>query len=74
MSSKKIKRLKKEAKIEFVEKRSVFIGYSTIVKNEEEALQIIKQKKKEYADATHNVYAYMIDKNGNVLHMVKRTK
>lgn len=60
MSSKKIKRLKKEAKIEFVEKRSVFIGYSTIVKNEEEALQIIKQKKKEYADATHNVYAYMI--------------
>ena len=33
------------------------------VKNEEEALEIIKQKKKEYQDATHNVYAYMIGEN-----------
>ena len=57
---KKIKRLRNTSKIEFVEKRSVFIGYSTVVKNEEEALEIIKQKKKEYADATHNVYAYVI--------------
>ena len=29
-------------------------------KNEEEALEIIKQRKKKFADATHNVYAYMI--------------
>lgn len=57
---KKIKRLRNTAKIEFIEKKSVFIGYSTIVKNEEEALEIIKSKKKEYADATHNVYAYII--------------
>ena len=63
MSEKKIKRLKQSAKIEFVEKKSLFIGYSTIVKNEEEALAIIKSKKKEYADATHNVYAYMIGEN-----------
>ena len=60
MAEKKIKRLKESAIIEFTEKKSVFIGYSTIVKNEEEALAIIKSKKKEYADATHNVYAYMI--------------
>ena len=60
MAEKKIKRLRESAKIEFVEKKSLFIGYSTIVKNEEEALSIIKSKKKEYADATHNVYAYMI--------------
>ena len=60
MSDKKIKRLKETAQIEFVEKKSVFIGFSTIVKNEEEALSIIKSKKKEYADATHNVYAYII--------------
>lgn len=60
MAEKKIKRLKESAKIEFVEKKSLFIGFSTIVKNEEEALSIIKSKKKEYADATHNVYAYMI--------------
>ncbi len=60
MAEKKIKRLKQSAKIEFTEKKSVFIGFATIVKDEEEALSIIKSKKKEYADATHNVYAYMI--------------
>lgn len=60
MSDKKIKRLKQSANIEFVEKKSLFIGYAEVVKSEEEALAIIKSKKKEYADATHNVYAYMI--------------
>lgn len=63
MADKKIKRLRESAQIEFVEKKSLFIGYSTIVKNEEEALSIIKSKKKQYADATHNVYAYMIGDN-----------
>lgn len=61
--NKKIKRLKKPSIIEFVEKKSTFIGFSTFVKNEEEALEIIKQKKKEYQDATHNVYAYVIGEN-----------
>ncbi|MBQ7760717.1 MAG: YigZ family protein [Clostridia bacterium] len=60
MNKGKIKRLRNSAQIEFIEKKSVFIGFSTIVKNEEEALNIIKQKKKEYSDATHNVYAYVI--------------
>ena len=60
MADKKIKRLKESAIIEFTEKKSLFIGFSTVVKNEDEALEIIKKKKKEYADATHNVYAYMI--------------
>lgn len=60
MNQEKIKRLRHSAEIEFVEKKSVFIGYSAIVKNEEEALEIIKQRKKKFADATHNVYAYMI--------------
>ncbi len=58
--SKKIKRPRNTANIEFVEKKSVFIGFSTFVENEEQALEIIKQKKKEYSDATHNVYAYVI--------------
>ena len=61
--NKKIKRIKAPSKIEFVEKKSTFIGFSTFVKNEEEALEIIKQKKKEYQDATHNVYAYVIGEN-----------
>ena len=60
MNQDKIKRLRHSAEIEFVEKKSVFIGYSAIAKNEEEALEIIKQRKKKFADATHNVYAYMI--------------
>lgn len=56
----KIKRLRHSAEIEFTERKSVFIGYSAIVKNEEEALQIIKERKKKFSDATHNVYAYII--------------
>lgn len=60
MPSKKIIRLRNTAKIEFVERKSVFIGFSTFVENEEQAFEIIKQKKKEYSDATHNVYAYVI--------------
>ncbi len=61
--SKKIKRISEPSKIEFIEKRSEFIGFSTFVENEEMALEIIKQKKKEYQDATHNVYAYVIGEN-----------
>lgn len=60
MSAKKIKRPRNTAKIEFIERKSLFVGYSTFVENEEQALEIIKQKKKEYSDATHNVYAYVI--------------
>ena len=56
----KIKRIRNTSQIEMTEKKSLFIGFSTIVKNEEEALEIIKQKKKQYSDATHNVYAYVI--------------
>lgn len=61
--NKKIKRIAAPSKIEFFEKRSEFIGFSTFVENEESALEIIKQKKKEYQDATHNVYAYVIGEN-----------
>ncbi len=60
MSTKKIKRPRNTANIEFIERKSVFIGFSTFVENEEQALEIIKQKKKQYSDATHNVYAYVI--------------
>lgn len=60
MAGERIKRPRNEANIEFIERKSVFIGFSTFVQNEEEALEIIKQKKKQYSDATHNVYAYVI--------------
>jgi uncharacterized YigZ family protein len=60
MLEEKIKKLKNTAEIEFIEKKSLFIGFSTSVKNEDEALEIIKQKKKQFSDATHNVYAYIL--------------
>ena len=53
----------KEAVAEFEEKRSLFIGHAKPVKTEEEAAEFIKLKKKEYSDATHNVFGYII-KNG----------
>ena len=65
MSSEKIKRLKNTAETEFIEKKSVFIGYAVSIKSEEEALEIIKQRKKKYNDATHNVYAYILE-NGAI--------
>ena len=60
MNTEKIKRLRHSAEIEFTEKKSLFIGYSAIVKNEEEAQKVIKERKKMFSDATHNVYAYVI--------------
>ena len=52
--------LRKEAHVEFEEKRSVFIGHAIRTDTEEEAQAFIKKMKKEYQDATHNVFAYMM--------------
>ena len=59
MPLEKIKRLKNVGEIEYTEKKSVFIGFSAFAENENRALEIIKDRKKKYADATHNVYAYI---------------
>ncbi len=45
---------------EFTEKRSRFIGRIWPVETEEAALEIIRQVKKQHADATHNCWAYVI--------------
>ena len=50
-----------EASADFEEKKSVFIGHAKPVKTAEEAMEFVKQKKKEYADATHNVFAYLLE-------------
>ena len=50
----------REAHIEFEEKRSIFLGHAIRTDTEEEAQEFIKKIKKEYADATHNVFAYMM--------------
>ncbi|MBQ9779397.1 MAG: YigZ family protein [Clostridia bacterium] len=44
----------------FEEKRSEFIGRAAHVTSEEEAMAFIKGLQKQYADATHNVWAYRI--------------
>lgn len=50
---------------EFTEKKSRFIGRVWPVESEEEAQEIIQRMKKDYADATHNCWAYVI-KDGAV--------
>ena len=52
--------ISREAHVEFEEKRSLFIGHAIHVDTEEEALAFIKQMKKQYSDATHNCFAYLL--------------
>ena len=58
--------LAREAHEEFVERRSRFIGHAAPVANEAQALDFIARIRHEYADATHNVYAYVINENNIV--------
>lgn len=46
-----------------VEKKSKFIANVKPVETEEEALKFLAEMRSEYSDATHNVYAYVIDEN-----------
>ena len=45
---------------EVTEKKSKFIAHVMPVASEEEALKFIEEKKKQYWDARHNCYAYII--------------
>ena len=49
------------AEEEFIEKRSRFIGCVRPVSSEEEAQAFIAARKKQFWDATHNVWAYVTD-------------
>ena len=51
----------REVTVEMEERKSVFLGHAKPVSTEEEAKQFIAEKKAEYADATHNVYAYLLN-------------
>ena len=57
--------VERNATAEFTEKRSRFIANVFPVQKESDALEIIAKLKKEYWDAKHNVYAYII-KEGNI--------
>lgn len=65
MSSKNYLTVGKAAVDEFTEKRSRFIGAIRPVATEEEAQAFIKAKQKEFWDAKHNVYAYVLE-GGNL--------
>lgn len=52
--------VRQEAHVDFEEKKSIFIGHAIRTDTEEEAQAFIKQLKKEYQDATHNVFAYLM--------------
>ncbi len=51
---------------EIVEKKSRFIAHALPVQNEKEALDYIEAIKKEYWDARHNCYAFVIGRNNEV--------
>lgn len=50
--------LEKAAEVEFIEKKSVFLGFAAPVKTEEEALAHIKARRVAMPDATHHVFGY----------------
>jgi len=53
--------LAREAHVEMEERKSVFIGHAKPVTSEEEARAFIDSIRHQYADATHNVYAYLLN-------------
>lgn len=61
MSEKMYRTVLTGAEDEFTEKRSRFIGTICPVTAEEEALAFIRERQKQYWDAKHNVYAYVLD-------------
>ena len=52
---------------ELIEKKSRFISNLIYVENEEEAKQKITEIKKKFYDAKHNVFAYRVYANGNII-------
>lgn len=51
---------------EFTEKKSVFIGSIKSVTTEAEAKEFVAEVSREFSDATHNVYCYIL-REGNVI-------
>ena len=55
------KTVNKSACDEFIERKSKFIGYCQPVETEEEAVEFINTIKSKHWNATHNVYAYVLN-------------
>lgn len=59
-----MKIIEKEVIIEFIEKKSKFIGYAKPINTVEEANEYIDSIKKMHSNATHNVPVYRVIENG----------
>ena len=57
------KTVKSDGEALIIEKKSKFIATVKPVTSDEEAQAFLAQMRSEYSDATHNVYAYVIDEN-----------
>lgn len=57
------KTVKNAASAELIEKRSRFLASVKPVSTEAEAVEFINNLRQKYWDATHNVYAYIIEEN-----------
>ena len=53
-----------DGEIEYVEKRSRFIGRVWRVESEAQALERLRETRERHWDATHNVYAYALHEGG----------
>ncbi|MCD8180608.1 MAG: YigZ family protein [Firmicutes bacterium] len=64
MSKKDVyKTVREQSQSLLIEKKSKFIANVKPVDNEEDALAFLAEMRSQYSDATHNVYAYVIDEN-----------
>ncbi|MCC8159939.1 MAG: YigZ family protein [Oscillospiraceae bacterium] len=64
MSKKDVyKTVKEQSQSLLIEKKSKFIANVKPVDNKEDALAFLAEMRSRYSDATHNVYAYVIDEN-----------
>lgn len=57
------KTVSRSGEAQLVEKKSKFISTVRSVTCEQEALDFLQEMRSKYSDATHNVYAYVIDEN-----------
>ena len=57
----------KRASDSFIVNKSRFIGHGAPVESEEEALGFLAEMRREYQDASHNCYAYIIGTNMGIM-------
>ena len=55
--------VKQSGRFEYEDRKSVFIGHAMPVSDESSALDFVSKIKKQYSDARHHVYAYVLREN-----------